>query len=523
MSGYLKARIQRIERERRVHRSESADQYFADNKPYSGLGRRSLHSGVAFIAARGLNIFVQLASTIVLARLLGPHDFGLVAMMLALIGFAPLFVDLGMSEASAQRRSISRAEVSTLFWLNVLIGVVLAVVLAASGRWIARAFGEPSLAGMALALSVTFLMMALSTQHYALMRRAMQFRRIAMIDISANIIGSAASVGLALSGWSYWALIAKPIITSALTVVGAWTACRWIPGRPGLTPMVKELLRFGLGVTGFTMTDYFARSADRIAMGYFLGAGPLGYFQNAFTIYNNLLSILSEPLHNIAVSGLSKLQHSAAELKRSWEGALSLLCYFSGPAFAALAVSAHDIVIVLLGEKWSPAGPLLCILAIRGIADCIERTLGWVHVAVGRPDRWMRWGIFSAICQLVALAAGLPFGVIGVTIAYTVTMFVLFVPALVYAGRPVGITIGDVLRATAPQTIAALVAVAVASSIQDAFLQELPRLLRIPVASVICVTAYLTVVIGVFRITRPLQLAWSLLRDFGIVRLQVNS
>ncbi|WP_246668241.1 lipopolysaccharide biosynthesis protein [Bradyrhizobium elkanii] len=523
MSGYLKAKIQRIERARRVHRNERTDQYFADNKPYSGLGRRSLHSGVAFIAARGLNIFVQLASTIVLARLLGPHDFGLVAMMLALIGFAPLFVDLGMSEASAQRNSISRAEVSTLFWLNVLIGVVLAVVLAASGRWIARAFGEPSLAGMALALSVTFLMMALSTQHYALMRRAMQFRRIAMIDISANIIGSAASVGLALSGWGYWALIAKPIITSALTVVGAWTACRWIPGGPRLTPMVKELLRFGLGVTGFTMTDYFARSADRIAMGYFLGAGPLGYFQNAFTIYNNLLSILSEPLHNIAVSGLSKLQHSAAELKRSWEGALSLLCYFSGPAFAALAVSAHDIVIVLLGEKWSPAGPLLCILAIRGIADCIERTLGWVHVAVGRPDRWMRWGIFSAICQLVALAAGLPFGAVGVTIAYTVTMFVLFVPALVYAGKPVGITIGDVLRATAPQTIAALVAVAVAFSIQEAFLQELPRLLRIPLASVICVTAYLTVVVGVFRITRPLQLAWSLLRDFGIVRLQVNS
>jgi PST family polysaccharide transporter len=136
----------------------------------------------------------------------------------------------------------------------------------------------------------------------------------------------------------------------------------------------------------------------------------------------------------------------------------------------------------------------------------------------------MRWGIFSAGCQLIALAAGLPFGVVGVTIAYTVTMFALFVPALVYAGRPVGITIGDVLRATAPQTIAALVAVALAFSIQEAFLQEWPRLLRIPVSSLICVTAYLAVVVGVFRITRPLQLAWSLLRDFGIVRrLQVNS
>lgn len=506
-----------------MHREDSVDRYFADNKPYSGLGRASLHSGVTFVAARGLNIFVQLASTVVLARLLGPHDFGLVAMMLALIGFAPMFIDLGMSEASAQRARISRVEVSTLFWLNVLIGVVLAGALAASGGLIARAFGEPSLAGMALALSVTFVMMALGTQHYALMRRAMQFRRIAIIDISANIVGSVVSVALALSGWGYWALIAKPIVTSTLTVAGAWISCRWVPGRPRFTPMVKDLMRFGLGVTGFTMTDYFARSADRIAMGYFLGAGPLGYFQNAFTIYNNLLSIVTEPLHNIAVSGLSKLQDTMAELKRSWAGALSSLCFFSAPAFAALAVSANDVVIVLLGEKWSPAGPLLCVLAIRGIADCIERTLGWIHVAVGRPDRWMRWGVFSAICQLAALAAGLPFGVMGVTIAYTVTMFVLFVPALVYAGRPAGIGIHDVLRATAPQAIAALIAVALGLSAQEAFLQEVPRLLRILIASSICVSAYLAIVVGVFRVTGPLQLAWSVLRAFRSVRLQVNS
>jgi PST family polysaccharide transporter len=505
-----------------VNREESVDQYFADNKPYSGLGRASLHSGVAFVAARGLNIFVQLGSTIVLARLLGPHDFGLVAIMLALIGFAPMFIDLGMSDASAQRASISRIEVSTLFWLNLLIGVGLAVALAASGGLIARAFGEPSLAYIALTLSVTFVMMALSTQHYALMRRAMQFRRIAIIDISANIVGSVISVALALSGWGFWALVAKPILVSLLTAAGAWIGCRWIPGKPQITPIVKELVRFGLGVTGFTMTDYLARSADRIAMGFFLGAGPLGYFQNAFTIYSNLLSILSDPLHNIAVSGLSKLQHSADELKRSWAGALSALSFFSGPAFAAMAVIAHDVVIVLMGEKWAPAGPLLCILAIRGIADCIERTLGWVHVAVGRPDRWMRWGAFSAVCQLIALAIGLPFGVTGVAITYTVTMFALFVPALAYAGRPVGIGVKDVLRATAPQTIAALVAVVAGLLIQDAFLQELPRLLRIVVASSICVTSYLAVVTGVFRVTAPLHLALSVLSDFRS-RLQVKS
>ncbi len=149
-----------------------------------------------------------------------------------------------------------------------------------------------------------------------------------------------------------------------------------MPGRPRFTPAVRELVGFGIGVTGFTMTDYLARSADRLVIGYVYGAGPLGYFQNAFNIYSNLLSILTEPLHNIAVSGLSKLRNNVEELKRSWTRALSSLSFFSAGIFSVLAVTAQDFVVILLGQKWAPAGPLLCIFAVRGIADSIERTLG---------------------------------------------------------------------------------------------------------------------------------------------------
>ena len=177
-----------------------ADHYFAENKAYAGLGRASLHSGMIFIAARGVNIFVQLASTIILARLLSPHDFGLVAMVLALVSFAPMLIDLGTADASTQKSHITQAEISTLFWLNIAISLALTVLLIGSSGVIARFFGEPSLTSIALALSITFVLTAMSTQHSALMRRAMEFRRIAMIDISANLIGSIVSVVLALDG-----------------------------------------------------------------------------------------------------------------------------------------------------------------------------------------------------------------------------------------------------------------------------------------------------------------------------------
>ena len=494
------------------------DKYFAENKAFAGLGRASLHSGVIFIAARGANIFVQLASTILLARILSPHDFGLVAMVVALVGFAPMLIDLGTSEASTQKTHITEADISALFWLNIAISVVLTALLVGGSGAVAAFFGEPSLTGIALVLSATFILTALSTQHYALMRRAMQFRHIAMIDISTNLIGSIVSVAMALTGWGYWSLVAKPVVTATLTVVFVWMSCGWVPGRPRFSSTVKELVGFGLGVTGFTMTDYLAKSADRLAIGYFLGAGPLGYFQNAFTIYSNLLSILTEPLHNIAASSLSKLRNDVDELKRSWTTALSSLNFFSAPAFAILAVTGQDFVVLLLGQKWAPAGPLLCIFAVRGIAHCVERTMGWLHVAGGRADRWMRWGVYSAVFQLLALAAGLPFGVTGVAIAYTIAMFALFVPALVYAGRPVGIGTKDVLQAVGPQTVAALVAVAVGFAVQLEFLGELPQFIRVSISGMVCLSAYLAVVVGVFRVTGPLHLIFSVLRDFRAVR-----
>jgi PST family polysaccharide transporter len=370
-----------------------------------------------------------------------------------------------------------------------------------------------------MVLSLTFIMAALSTQHYALMRRAMQFKRIAIIDISANMAGSIVSIVMALADWGYWSLAAKPIVTAGLTAIAAWVCCPWVPGRPRFTPAVGELLRFGSGVTGFTMTDYVAKSADRLVIGYVYGAGALGYFQNAFNIYSNLLSIMTEPLHNIAVSGFSKLRSNVDELKRAWTSALSSLSFFSAGVFSVLAVTAQDFVTLLLGQKWAPAGALLCIFAVRGIAHSIERTLGWLHVASGQAGRWMRWGFISAACQLIALLAGLPFGITGIAVAYAIAMFGLFVPALVYSGRPVGIGTKDVLRAVGPQTIAALATVAAGFLAQHALLANLSPLPRFAASVPMCTAIYLALAVGVFGVTEPLRIAFRALRDFSPIRL----
>ena len=496
--------------------------YFEENEAHADLGRKSLHSGVAFIAARGVNMFVQVGSTILLARLLGPRDYGLVAMVFAFVGFAPMLIDLGTTDATVQRKRITHVGVSALFWLKVAVAGTLALLLAASSGLIASFYGEPELTHIVLLSPLTFIISALSVQHFALMRRAMQFKRVAMIEISSNVASSAIAIAMAYTGWGYWALVAKPILQSAFSTAAAWASCPWLPGRPQYTSEVKELVSFGMGVTGFTMTDYVAQSADKVALGYFYGAGPLGYFQNAFLLYNNSLSLFGQ-LHDVAVSGLSKLRNDVDELKRSWASALSLLTFFSMLAFTGLAVTGQDFVVLLMGEKWRPAGPLLCIFAAKGIVHVVERTLGWLHVASGRSDRWMRWGLFSAAFQLATLFAGLPFGPVGVAIAYTIATYCLFIPALVYAGQPFGIGAKDVLRAVGPQTVAALVTVAIGLTVQRLFLHDYSELARFVLSVPICIAVYLALAVGAFRVTRPIHLALSLLRDFSPARLKRTS
>jgi PST family polysaccharide transporter len=499
--------------------TSAVDRFFSENKAHAGLGRQSVHSGIVLVVARAVNMIVQVGSTILLARMLSAEDYGLVAMVFALLAFAPMLIDLGTTDAFVQKTRVTRADVSTLFFINLAIGASLAFVFVGVSPLIAAFYSEPALTSIALASSLIFIVTALSTQHYALMRRAMEFHRLAMIETVSNVASSIIAIVMAFTGWGYWALVAKPILALGFGAIGVWASCPWFPERPRMTPAVKEMLRFGLGVTGFTMTDSVARSADRVALGYFYGAGPLGFYQNALLLYENILGLLTAPLHNVAVSSLSKLRNQVEALKRSWSAALSSVAFVSCLGFAGLAVVGDDFTVLLLGQKWEPAGPLLCIFAIRGIAHVAERSLGWLHVAAGRSDRWMRWGFFSALFQLAALLAGVPFGLIGVATAHAIATFCLFVPALVYAGQPFGIGARDVLRAVGPQIVAALITVAIGHTAQHLLLADYSGLARLAISVCICLAVYLAVAVGLFRVTGPIELGLSVMRDLSRKRL----
>jgi PST family polysaccharide transporter len=442
-----------------------------------------------------------------------PEDYGLVAMVTAVTGFAPSLVDLGTRDAVLQRIGITEGELSALFWLTVSVGVLLALVICAGSPLIAAFYDEPRLTGIVLVSSVTFVAAALTAQHQSLLRRAVMFRELATIESVANVVSVTIAIVMGYVGFGYWALAVRPVAMYCLTGAGTWWYCSWLPGKPVVTSGVREMIRFGLSLSGFMLTDFVGRNSDRVMVGRGLGASPLGYYQNALFVYENILGVLVFPLHEVAVANLSKLHEDRERFRRSWTKALSTVVFWTMPVFGILAITSDDLIVLLLGQRWAMAGGLLSVLALRGIPHCAERTLGWLHAAAGRTDRWLKWGMLSTCVQLVALLCGLQFGVFGVVSALVVSTYVLFVPALVYAGHPFGIRSRDVVLAIGAQFAGALVSAGVGFGFRFWLLTGVWTIERVAVLVLLYVATYLVVVVGLFRVTIPLRVAVSLVKD----------
>jgi O-antigen/teichoic acid export membrane protein len=492
----------------------SVASYFEDLKASTDLGRLAKRGGVASVAGVYANGVLQIVGVVILARLLTPEDFGLAAIVMVLTQFAPLLIEFGTGDATIQRSKITHGQVSALFWLNGGIGLAVAAVLAACSPLIGWLYHEPRLPQIAVYSAITFVFTGISAQHLSLLRRTMQFVAIAKLQFVGTLAGLVLAILMAKSGCGYWALVIRPIVSAACIAGGAWLACRWRPGRPVFDAEVKSMVQFGMHVLGFSITSCMTRVADRIALGLFYIPSDVGYYQNAQNLYDNALASPMAQLHGVGSAGLSKLRSNPRALQQKYEATLSSLAFFVMPAAAILSVTGQDVAVALLGAGWRNSGLLLSIIALRGIAEFIEMSQGWLHMASGRADRWRNWGVATAIVRITAILAGLPFGGKGVAVAIVAAGWLLAVPSVRYAGRPLGVGAASVIRAVHSPLLGAIIGLAAGWWLELNFLADFSALSRIFLSAFLCASLYLSIVVGLFRNTEPIKLAGRLVQDF---------
>ena len=416
--------------------AKNPQQYIDTAKLESDLSGRSVRGGAwASIGQFGKSL-LQILSTLALARLLTPTDYGLVGMVVAVTGLLAMFKDMGLAMATVQREDITHEQVSSLFWINVALGFAVTVVAAASAWILAWIYAEPLLVGITLGLSIAFAFSGLTVQHEALMRRQMKFGQLAMLQVIALFISLVVAVVLAWNGWAYWALVAQSVVFAVANCVGVWIACGWRPSRPAWAKGLDEMIKFGLNLTGFSFVNYFARNLDDALIGRFHGAAELGLYRQAYEIFKVPLSQINQPVSKVAIPALSRLIGEPERYRRSYKRILEKLLLITMPLGAVLIVCADWIILLILGDQWEAAAPIFAMLGISIFAQAIGNTTGWLFISQDRTGEMFRWGFIGAGTAIASFLIGLPWGAVGVALAYSVVGICVRTPWLLwYVGR----------------------------------------------------------------------------------------
>ena len=403
------------------------------------IRRLTVRGAGATLFSGGITLAVQVTATIVLARLLAPRDFGLVAMVTTFSFLLSNFGFNGMTEAIVQRENVNRALASTLFWINAGIGLLLTIGFAESGWLLAKLFHAPPVKMISAGISLTILAMSLSTVHLALLKRAMRFPAVSVIDICARFISVAVSIVLACFGWEYWALVAGAVAQPVAQAIGAMTMCRWTPGPPRRVAGVGSALRFALNTYGNFGVNYLSRNTDNLLVGWRFDAQSLGFYKKAYDLFALTTSQFVSSISIVAVAGLSRVKTNPALYRRYILGAVEIMAFVGMGLGAGLTLAGKDVILILLGPKWGPSGQIFSFFGPGIGAMVLYSTQSWIHLSSGRPDRWFRWSILEFIVTCSLFILGLRWGPIGMATAWSVSFWVLTFPAIYYAGRPISL------------------------------------------------------------------------------------
>lgn len=443
------------------------DEYFRTDQLKADLGARAARGGLVTVTSQGFKFAAGLAATVVLARLLTPADYGLVGMVAVVTGFVGLFKDLGLSAATVQREEIGDAQVSTLFWVNVGVSLLVGLCVAAIAPGVAWFYGEPRLLPVTLAYSAGFLFGGLTVQHEALLKRQMRFAVLAAAEVAALLASIMTTVLLAWRGFGYWALVMGHLALSFIYMVAVWGMCGWRPSLPRRGADVRSLLGFGGNLTGFAVINYFARNLDNLLIGRFWGGYQLGLYAKAYQLLLLPLDQISYPLTNVVVPALSRLNDEPERYRRAYLRILEKVALVTMPGIALMVTTADWVVLIVLGPQWAEAGRIFALLGVAALIQPVTNTTGWLFVTQGRARDMFRWAPVGACVVVAAFVLGLPWGAAGVATAYSAAWVLVVTPLLFYwVGRAGPVRARDIYVAIAPAAFATLAVVLAALAVR---------------------------------------------------------
>lgn len=443
------------------------------------LKAKTIRGGLARLFAQGATLILRLGSLMVLARQLGPIDFGLVGMVTAFTGVLSWFRDFGLSSAAVQRSSVTEEQLSTLFWINIAVGVLLAIVALVMAPGIAKFYHEPRLLGITAVLAVGFVFNSAGVQHFARLQREMRFTALALINIVSLAVGIAIAILGAKAGFGYWSVVLMNVTPPAVATAGFWLATGWVPGMPRRGSGIRSMIHFGGSLTLTGILVYLGYNAEKVMIGRFWGVDAIGVYGRAYQIINIPTDNLNSAVGEVAFAALSRLQDDHLRRRSYFLKGFSLVLGLSLPITIACLLFADDLVFVILGPRWESAADFIRLLAPTTTVFAIINPLGWLVFSMGLVKRGLQVGPILATLMILGCAIALPYGPRAVAFAYSAVLVLWLLPHIWWCVHGTVISVSDVLRAVSRPLASGILAGGLAYGVRVTCGESLSPLLRL--------------------------------------------
>lgn len=405
---------------------------------------KSAISGIKWVTfSRFIKQGLQFVTLVILAKLLAVSDFGLMSTAMIYIGFLQVIYDLGVSAALIQKKDISDNLFSSVFWLNILVGLLITIILFFSATLIAEFHGEKQLEEIIKVLSIVFVLSSIKSAQQAVIERNLNFNTISKIEIISSFLGALVGVLLAFLGYGVWSLVFQNIVLTATSSLLIWFRGNKRPNFYFSFREIKSIFKFSINLSGFNLVNYFVRNADYFLISKFIGVEALGLYTLAYKIMLYPLQNITYIISRVMYPVYSKLVDDNNEFKNMFILVAKVISIITFPMMLGLMAVSDLFVQVVLDEKWNDIVPLILLLSPLGLIQSVYTPAGAIFKAKDKTDIWFRWGVFSGIVTVSAFIIGLRWGIIGVAVGYLISNLILIVPGMKIPFKYIDLKVGQ--------------------------------------------------------------------------------
>lgn len=411
------------------------------------LGSSAARNAALSIGGQSLRFLLQMASVVILSRLLTETDYGLIGMIWAIIGVGHILKDFGLGAAAIQARDLTRSQRDNLFWLNTGSGLALTGLCMAAAPLISAFYQRDDLSELVWWLAPTLLLSGMTTQYRADLTRRLRLGRVAVADVVSTILGLIAGVVGALLGWGPGALVAQQLVGGVLAAGLLAAIAGWIPRWYQRSEPMRGLFGFGLPMFGAQILTYLVNNADSMIIGRLFGPAPVGVYNRGLQVVRVPMNQLRGPLDSLSLSVLSRLHDDDDRFLKFVRRGQLVMIYPLLCAAGGLIAAAPAVVDLVLGARWAEAAIFIRLLALGEGMTSLAAVGGWIYLSRGHAVPLMKFTAFSALVRLVFMLTGSLFGPVGVAAGFAIAHMCLWPVSLWWIGRISGLSTGGLISA----------------------------------------------------------------------------